>query len=210
MLLSAKNFRITITTPRLILGTPNESSNHINEYIEAINESIPEINQWLPWAKYTPSTMQTKEYIKLCNKNWLEKSNSNLDLVLWIMSKTTSKFLGSITIWNILWDIPKIEFGYWLRSSQTGNGYVTEAVNALTRYSLEQLGINRIEIRCEKENIRSQLIPQRLAFNFDGIFKNGARAISTNKLTDIVIYSRTDTHKLPALKITQPSYFLHS
>ena len=202
MSLLSENHQLLITTPRLVLQPPIASDFYVNEYVTAIDESIYQLKPWLPWAKHVPSCTQAEWYIETCSKNWIEKNNNDLGLVIWIINQTTKELIGSMTIWNIVWEIPKFEFGYWLRTSQTGKGYITEAVNALTRYSFIQMGANRIEIRCESGNTRAQYVPQRLNFTLDGILKKSTRVISSNELTDTFLFSRVDLDNLPDLKVS--------
>lgn len=202
MSLPLEENQLSIVTPRLVLQPPIASDHYINKYVAAVDESIYELKPWLPWAKYVPSHNQAEWYITACNKSWIEKNDNNLGLVLWITTRATNELLGSITIWNIVWEIPKFEFGYWLRTSQIGNGYITEAVNALTRYSFMQMGVNRIEIRCESDNTRAQHVPQRLNFTLDGVLKKSTRAVSSDELTDTFLFSRVDLNNLPNLKIS--------
>ena len=200
-LLLEKN-QLSIITPRLVLQPPIASDFYINEYVTAIDESIYQLKSWLPWAKHVPSHPQAEWYIATCNRNWIEKNNNNLGLVIWIIDQTTNELIGSMTIWNIVWEIPKFEFGFWLRTSQTGKGYITEAINALTRYSFMEMGANRIEIRCESGNIKAQHVPQRLNFTLDGVLKKSTRVISSNELTDTFLFSRIDLENLPDLKVS--------
>lgn len=190
------NFPMPITTPRLTLRPPTLSSSDIIEYVNAVTESIPEIGLWLPWAKYCPSLTQAEDYLRSCNSSWLNKNDNIIGLPVWIMDKERNKFIG-----NIVWEIHKFEFGYWLRTSQTNQGYITEAVNALTRYGLLQLGARRIEIRCEVKNVRAQRVTQRLGFELEGILRNSTTAVSDNKLTDVTIFSRIDLKNLPELNV---------
>src|SRR3989304_10497400 len=199
MLTASTDFPMPIITPRLLLCQPVASD--AKKYFDAVTESMNEITLWLPWAKHYPTMIQVMEYIKECNNNWITKNNSNFGLPLWIFEKNSSKFIGNIIIWNIAWDIPKFEFGYWCRTSQTKNGYITEAVNALTQYCFRQLGVKRIEIRCEINNTRAQLVPKRLGFDLDGILRNSTIAVSNGALTDTVLFSCIDPKNLPILDI---------
>ncbi len=201
MLSSMAEFPMPITTPRLIMRPPTLSANDIREYFDAVTESMNEISQWLPWAKYYPTLQQAEDYIKMCHTSWLTKNDNNIGLPLWIMEKNTNRFVGNITMWNIIWEIPKFEFGYWLRTSETHKGYITEAVNALTRYCFLQLGIRRLEIRCEKENVRAQQIPEKLGFELEGVLRNSTLAVSNGRLTDTVLFSCIDLEQLPVLDV---------
>ncbi len=35
-------------------------------------------------------------------------------------------------------DVPMFEIGYWIDSQYSGNGYITEAVNAITQYAFDR------------------------------------------------------------------------
>jgi ribosomal-protein-serine acetyltransferase len=201
MLTSTTDFPMPIETPRLILIPPVLSNNNVQEYCNAVLESMNEISLWLPWAKYPPSIEQAKTYIEACNKSWQVKDDNNIGLPLWLVEKNSDRFIGNITIWNIAWEIPKFEFGYWIRTSETGKGYITEAVNALTRYSFLELGVNRIEIRSEKENLRAQQVPKKLFFNLDGIMPKNTLAVADGRLTDVVLFSCTNLDHLPKLEV---------
>lgn len=201
MLSPTTNFPLPIVTPRLELHQPILSYDHIHEYFNAIKESLPELKPWLPWVKHLISINQAEGYIRACNSNWITKNNNLIGLPLWITEKESGKFIGNIVMWNIAWEVPKFEFGYWIRTSQTKYGYATEAVNALARYCFLQLGVNRIEIRCEVKNIKAQLVAKRLGFELDGILHNSTRAVLDGELTDTALFSLTDIKNLPELEV---------
>lgn len=58
--------------------------------------------------------------------------------------------------------------GYWLGTAFEGHGLVTRATAALVDHALLDLGFNRVEIRCATENRRSQAVPERLGFTYEG------------------------------------------
>lgn len=200
MLSTLTKFPMPITTPRLILRPPALTESDIQGYYDAVTESMPELKPWLPWAKYYPSISQVEEYIEQCKRSWKTKNNNNIGLPLWIFKKDDNTMIGSIVMWNIVWKIPKVEFGYWLRTSQTGNGYISEATNALTQYCFEKMGVKRIEIKCEAKNTKAKHVPERLGYNLDGVLLNSVNAVADGKLTDSVLYSCINTKNLPKLK----------
>lgn len=87
-------------------------------------------------------------------------------------------FVGSIGFVKFDWKAKKAEIGYWISRDEEGNGTVSKACKALIEYAFGELGLNRIEIRCSAENIRSAAIPERLGFLKEGVlrqseFRNG-------------------------------------
>ncbi|MNJ76438.1 putative ribosomal N-acetyltransferase YdaF [compost metagenome] len=70
------------------------------------------------------------------------------------------------------WQARKFEIGYWIRTSSTRQGYVTEAVHAITKFAIEQLDANRIEIRCDLRNQQSANVAKRCGFIQEGILRS--------------------------------------
>jgi RimJ/RimL family protein N-acetyltransferase len=73
------------------------------------------------------------------------------------------------------WEVPKFEIGYWARTSQTGHGYITEAVNGVVRLAIDTLGANRLEIRCDTKNDRSAAVAKRVGFVLEGTLRCDTR-----------------------------------
>jgi RimJ/RimL family protein N-acetyltransferase len=57
-----------------------------------------------------------------------------------------------------------IEIGYWLAVGETGRGLATRAAEALTRVAFSDPDIDRIEIRCDRRNLASMRVPERLGY----------------------------------------------
>ena len=88
-------------------------------------------------------------------------------------------------IWHILWFIElknkkgtivgdlsfkglgadgMVELGYGLRKGYCGNGYMTEAVKAITEWAVSQEGVNCIEAETSPENTASQRVLAKAGF----------------------------------------------
>ncbi len=52
-----------------------------------------------------------------------------------------------------------------------GKGIVTQACQAIIDYIFDDLKLNRVEIRCATQNVRSRAIPERLGFKTEGILR---------------------------------------
>lgn len=89
-----------------------------------------------------------------------------------IFHQNSQEFIGTASLQNVDWDVRKCEIGYWIHTKFSGNGYITEAVEALMKYGTHKLGFRRLEIRCESTNIPSRAIPEKLGFRLEGILVN--------------------------------------
>lgn len=85
--------------------------------------------------------------------------------------------------------MPSYEIGYWCRSSLVGQGLVLEAVQAMVRAGLEDLGANRLEIRCDARNTRSLRVAERAGFTLEATLKHERRA-NDGSLSDTLVYAR--------------------
>lgn len=194
------DFPMPITTDRLIIRPPE-----INDGIilnEAILESYDLLHETMDWAKEKPSLQDSEEQVRLAVANWILKKSEEPWLPLFIFDKLSGNFIGACGYHHMLWHIPSIETGYWIRSSCSGKGFMTEAINAITHYAFKQLQVTRITITCDADNIRSRNIPERLGYTLEGTLKNHRRKPITNELSDTLIYSRYDLNGMPDLVAT--------
>ena len=60
------------------------------------------------------------------------------------------------------------EIGYWLTEELQGQSIMTDCVRALVTYGFAEVGLNRIEIRCSPTNLKSEAIPKKLGFTYEG------------------------------------------
>ena len=78
---------------------------------------------------------------------------------------------------------------YWIRTKFTGQGYVTEAVNGITAFAFKHLKANRVEIRCDAQNIRSAAVAKRCGFLLEGILRHDTRGVEGD-LRSTLVFSK--------------------
>ena len=191
---------VPIITPRLILRSPQIGDGVVIN--EAILESFDVLNKFMAWAKEKPSVEDSEELARQAAANWILKKNDEPYLPLFIFDKKTNHFIGATGYHHYDWDVPSIETGYWIRNTYAGKGLMTEAVNALTQYAFKQLGMKRITITCDIDNIRSKKIPESLGYHLEGTLKANRKKPLTNEITDTLVYSRYDLDGLTDLAVT--------
>jgi RimJ/RimL family protein N-acetyltransferase len=152
---------------------------------DAIRESIDELRPWMPWAKIIPTPEESETNIRRARLKFLER----IDMRLLITLKANGQLIGSSGLHNIDWKIRKFEIGYWVRTPFGGQGYITEAVEAITNYAVRELQANRIEIRCDSKNERSYRVAERLGFTLEGIIRNDELS-NDGSLRNTMIYSK--------------------
>lgn len=193
------NIANQISTPRLLLRPPQIGDGKaVND---AVLETFEKLHKMMPWANTKPTLEESEEYVRLAAANWILKKDEEPYLPLFIVDNNDHQFIGGTGFHHINWMVPCLEIGYWIRDSYSEKGLMTEAINALTRYAINYLGIKRIEIRCDKENLRSKKIPERLGYHLEATLKSNRISISTGLVSDTLIYVRHDLNNLPDLSV---------
>jgi ribosomal-protein-serine acetyltransferase len=154
------------------------------------------------WADKKPSLEESEEVVKRESRNWILKKNSDPELMLFIFDKSTNDLVGATGFHDINWDVPCAETGYWVRRKYTGNGYITEAINALTQYAFHVMKVKRLAITCDIDNQRSKKIPERLGYLLESIMKSNRVKPINKEVTDTLVYVRNDLNNLPALDVS--------
>lgn len=168
---------------RLIIRAPRLDDGLIIN--EAVCESIEELKPWMIWAKNPPTKEQSIVLAKQSHINYI----SHKDLQLLLFCKKTKKLVGSSGLHGIDWDVRKFEIGYWVRTSYANQGYITEAVNAISTFAFEQLQANRLEIRCDEQNSKSANVAKKCGFILEGILRNDSLG-TDGELRNTMVFSK--------------------
>ncbi len=176
----------SIHTERLLLRVPRPGDGVVVH--EAVSESLAELRAFLaslPWIAEEPSVELSESFCRNAEANFLARR----DLPFLMFDKASNTYLGSAGLHRPDWSIPKLEIGFWCRSSKTGYGYVSEAVEALVRYATQHTGAVRLEIITDEANTRSRRVAERCNFALEGILRNERRA-PDGSLRDTCVYAR--------------------
>lgn len=168
-------------TERLIIRAPRPGDGAPGH--EAIAESLAELRPWMPWAQNLASAEEQEAFYRRAISQW--HTRENLTMVL--IRKSDGLLVGGSGLHRIDWSVPRFEIGYWVRTSLQGQGYITEAVNGITDFTLNILGAQRIEIRCDARNTRSAAVAQRAGYTLEARFHHHLRGVD-GSLRDTLIF----------------------
>jgi ribosomal-protein-serine acetyltransferase len=143
------------------------------------------LREWLPWVDNMRSIENLKNYIVKCKKE--NEQGSDFGYVI-IYNNIVA---GRIGIHNIDQQNKIASIGYWLAEDFAGKGIITKSCKAIINYAFDELGLNRIEIKCGTGNFKSKAIPMRLNFKEEGIIRQGE--FVNNKFIDLFIFSMLKT-----------------
>lgn len=177
------DFPESFDTQRLFLRAPRFGDGKaVNE---AIAESIDELRPWMPWAKEVPTLDESEENVRVARLKFLERA----DLRLHLWDKETGQLIGCSGFHRIDWMAKKFEIGYWLRTSAWGKGLMTEAVEGITTFAMETLEANRVEIRCDANNLRSAAVAKRLGYPLEAVLRH-EKLNTAGELSDSMVFAK--------------------
>lgn len=176
----AKTYRIE--TDRLVIRCYQPTDGPLLK--KSIDESIDHLLPWMPWAKNEPETIQDK--VERMRK-YRGQFDLGIDYTFGIFSKDEKVLIGSTGLHVRVGEQAR-EIGYWINANYLKKGYALEAVKALTKVGFEIEGLERIEIHCDSNNIRSRNIPEKLQYIHEATLKDRTTDTQGNK-RDVMIWT---------------------
>ncbi len=153
---------------------------HAEELFALINQNRERLLIWVPWLSNADSLEHTRNFTKRKLQRFAD--NNGFVAGIWYQGALA----GEIALEYIDWSNRMTEIGYWLDADVEGKGLVTKACRSLIAYAFDNLKLNRVQIRCAAENLRSRAIPEKLGFTQEGILRQVERL--HDRYVDLVIY----------------------
>jgi len=154
----------TIVSPEIKLD--DQLSLHLVKPEEApdifnlIDTNREYLGQWLPFIESTKSPQDSLGFINETIKNFEDGSAYGFGVVL------DDKLIGHTSLMHIN-DAHDPEIGYWISKDYSGRGIATRLTEFLTNLGLNELGLNKIIITANKENIGSNRIAEKLGYTIE-------------------------------------------
>lgn len=174
-----------LETERLLIRCPQPGDGAA--LYDAIVASKDHLAAWLTWANWPNISLKRAEASILRNRDRYLKGE---DMTMLIFLKGTEELVGGSGLHNPDWQVPKFEIGYWQHVAHGGQGYMTEAVNAIAELAFSQLGAKRLQLECYPHNARSIGVAQRCRFQLEARLANYRRHHQTGELHDWLIFAR--------------------
>lgn len=101
---------------------------------------------------------------------------------------TSGQSLGAIGLNEVSELLRSAETGYWLAREARGEGYITRAVRLLARWAFESLGLARLQLTTDPENIASQHVAERCGFRREGQLRSHMLIRHSGQRRDSLVY----------------------
>ena len=176
-----------IQSPRLLIRAPRWGDGPALN--AAVCESFEALKPWMPWAQKTPTLEESEEVARRAHlKYW---AREEFTLQFWLRDPQTNRetlLIGGGGLVRPDWSVPSFEIGYWCRTSHAGQGYISEAVRAISTLAFEHAAAERLHIRCDPRNERSRHVAQACGFALEAHLRRDSRA-TDGTLRDTLSFS---------------------
>jgi ribosomal-protein-serine acetyltransferase len=178
------HYRIIEEDIKVCLSVPEFAE----ELFELTDKNRVYLRQWLPWLDAIQKTSDTKEFIDAQLESFSKKEAVHQTIFY------KDKIAGVLGF-NEIDQAHRIGYiGYWLGQEFTGLGIMTKSVSDLIHQGFIDWELQRLEIRCAVDNVKSRAIPERLGFRNEGIIRR-AEKVNSNYY-DHVVYGLRNEEKV--------------
>lgn len=168
------------TTARLVLRELEED--HAQQLFEAVDSSKECLQAWLDWSRGPYSLEDAARFIAFARAGNRDGSG----LALGMFRKQGDRLVGCVGLSGIDRDRSMANLGYWIRTDESGKGYVREACEELLLRAHQDLKIAKVEIAVHPDNVRSIRVAASLGLPCVGIVKDRIRFMGA--MTDALVF----------------------
>lgn len=132
------------------------------------------------YGVFYPSLAATHEQMQ-----WYEQLLSDQAGIWWGLADDSDVLIGACGFndWNH--QHQRIEMGYWLLPHHWQRGLMQQALPHILRHALTNMGVHRIHLDIEPENVASWRLAEKLGFSFEGTLRDveykGGRYLSLHQ-----------------------------
>ena len=155
---------LRLETERMVLRLPIHTD--FAPWVELRVDSRAFLTPWEPvWAA---DHLSRKSFTN--RVYWAQRASRNGTALPLFLIRRDGDLLGAITLDNIRrGPAQSASIGYWIGQRFARQGYMREAIGALTHHAFTQLDLSRIEAACLPENTASRGVLERAGFKYEGV-----------------------------------------
>jgi ribosomal-protein-serine acetyltransferase len=157
---------------------------HIPAIHALVAVSRAELLPWMPWAADTEEAAYRAFVTRVLTERTGPLATGGAAYAILI----DGAYAGCVDLHGEIPEQRSAAIGYWLGTPYTGHGWMTQSVVALTEIGFADLGLQRIEIHADVDNVRSRRVAERAGFTLASIRPNPQ---SAHHGRDEAVYLRT-------------------
>jgi [ribosomal protein S5]-alanine N-acetyltransferase len=157
--------RIRVETERMTLRLPEHGD--WRQWSDLRDASAEFLSKWEPvWATdhLTRRSFTNRVY-------WAQRAEAQgTALPMLLIRREDNQLLGALTLDNIRRGPAQAgTLGYWIGQPFARQGYMREAILALTHHAFTRLDLSRMEAACLPENAPSRGVLEKCGFKYEGV-----------------------------------------
>jgi len=172
---------------------------------DAVDRSLEHLRPWMPWTPDEPEPLD-EVYERL--RSFRAQYDRDENWVMGVFARDESRCLGGTGLHPSKEGDEGREIGYWIAADAVGQGYATELAAALTRVAFEVLHLDRVVIRVDPANVRSDRVPAKLGFTKEATLRRRLLSKQGSDLRDANIWTmfRSELAGSPAAQYAYVAY----
>ena len=124
----------------------------------------PEIPRWIPVIPVPYTEAHAREWLERCLEGWPSSEGYQLAVT------EAGRVVGAIGMRTNQNDVGHI--GYWCAREARGRGNTTRALRLVSRWGIDDLGLGRLELITDPENLASQRVAEKVGFRREGVLRS--------------------------------------
>lgn len=157
--------RVRVETERMTLRLPEHGD--WRQWSDLRQASAEFLIKWEPvWSNdhLTRRAFTNRVY-------WAQRAESQGQaLPVLLIRREDQQLLGALTLDNIRRGPSQTgTFGYWIGEPFARQGYMREAILALTHHAFTRMDLSRLEAACLPENLASRGVLEKCGFKYEGV-----------------------------------------
>jgi ribosomal-protein-serine acetyltransferase len=149
----------------------------------AARESVGELCATMTWCHPGYSLEDSMAFVLRCHNQWERGEQYSFA----ICDAEDGSFYGSVGLSHLNQVHKFANVGYWVRTSQTGQGIASAATLLIARFAFLELGLHRLEIVAATNNRASQRVAEKAGAKREGILRH--RLVLGGRRRDAILYS---------------------
>ena len=147
--------------------------------------SEAEIQQWMPTIPSPYTEADARDYIRSAQIAWRDERGGTFAVV----ELESGGIVGSIGMSVLDREQAVVEVGYWAAGAGRGRGLTTRALQLISRWLIEVVGAERVQLRADVLNIASRRVAEKAGFVLEGVLRSGGVNPRQHRRIDYALYS---------------------
>jgi [ribosomal protein S5]-alanine N-acetyltransferase len=133
------------------------------EWLTPWEATLPKVPEHIDGGELLSKRPSFIDMVRIHNREG--RSGRTISLAIW----QGPNLIGQITLGGIIYGALRgAHIGYWIDRRFANRGFTTQAVEMITAYGFNELGLHRIEINLRPENGASRRVAEKAGYIFEG------------------------------------------